>query len=101
MRTAHAHTVRAIISSINLSMWYFRRSYMKEEDFKVKPYGKSELAMMYFPESDPHVALNRLNNWIRRCPPLVAALAGCYQSTRAKYFSPKAVRLIVEYLGEP
>ena len=24
--------------------------------FKIKPYGKSELAMQYFPDSDPHVA---------------------------------------------
>ena len=45
-----------------------------------KSYGKSELAMMYFPDSNPHVALNRLNSWIRRCPPLADALADCSQS---------------------
>lgn len=67
----------------------------------IKSYGKSELAMKYFPNSNPHVALNRLNAWIRRCPPLVDALAGCNQSLHAKYFSPKAVRLIIEYLGDP
>ena len=66
-----------------------------------KSYSKSELALQYFPNSDPHVALNRLNAWIRRCPPLTEALADCNQSTHAKYFSPKAVRLILEYLGEP
>ena len=43
----------------------------------------------------------RLNSWIKRCPPLVDALAGCYQSRKAKFYSPKAVRLIVEFLGEP
>ena len=32
---------------------------------------------------------------------LVAALAACYQSKNAKFFSPQAVRHIVEYLGEP
>lgn len=64
-------------------------------------YGKSELAMLYFPDSNPHVALNRLNAWIRRCPLLTEALADCSQGTHAKYFSPKAVRLITEYLGEP
>lgn len=68
---------------------------------KIKSYAKSELALLYFPDSDPHVALNRLNAWIRRCPPLTAALAGCYQSKKAKFYNPKAVRLIVEYLGEP
>jgi len=66
-----------------------------------KSYSKSELALQYFPDSNPHVALNRLNAWIRRCPSLSEALAGCNQSTHAKYFSPKAVSLIIEYLGEP
>ena len=67
----------------------------------LKSYGKSELALLYFPDSNPHVALNRLNSWIRRCQPLTEALADCSQSPHAKYFSPKAVRLITEYLGEP
>ena len=69
--------------------------------FKIKPYGKSELAMLYFPNNAPHVALNRLNAWIRRCTPLFNALSDCYQSPHAKFFSPKAVRLIIDYLGEP
>ena len=69
--------------------------------FTIKSYPKSELALLYFPDSDPHVALNRLNSWIRRCPPLVAALESCYQSRHAKFFSAQAVRHIVEYLGEP
>ena len=67
----------------------------------IKSFAKSELAQLYFPDSDPHVAQNRLNSWIKRCPPLVDALAGCYQSKKAKFYSPKAVRLIVEFLGEP
>jgi hypothetical protein len=50
---------------------------------------------------DTEKALNRLNAWIRRCPQLVEAFADCSQSTHAKYFSPKAVRLITEYLGDP
>ena len=68
---------------------------------EIKSYPKSELAMMYFPDSSPHVALNHLNSWIKGCPPLVDALAGCNQSRFAKYFSAKAVRLIIHYLGEP
>ena len=67
----------------------------------IKSYPKSELAQMYFPDSDPHVATNHLAQWIKRCPSLVAALAGCNQSRHAKFFSPQAVRHIVEFLGEP
>ena len=68
---------------------------------KIRSYAKSELAMLYFPNSNPHVATNHLTQWIKRCPPLVTALAGCYQSKNAKFFSPQAVRHIVEFLGEP
>ena len=68
---------------------------------EITSYPKSELALMYFPKSDPHVALNHLNYWIKRCRELNEKLAGCHQSRYAKYFSPKAVQLIVEYLGEP
>ena len=74
---------------------------MNEEQFIIRAYGKSELAMMYFPDSNPHVALNHLNSWIRRCTPLVDALQGCHQSRRAKFYSAQSVRHIVEFLGEP
>ena len=74
---------------------------MNQKEFFVRSYPKSELAMLYFPDATPHVALNRLNAWIRRCEELSDALAGCHQSTHAKFFSVQSVRLIVEYLGEP
>ena len=67
----------------------------------IKSYPKSELAQLYFTDSDPHVVTNHLMQWIKRCPPLVDALAGCYQSKNAKFFSPQAVRHIVKFLGEP
>ena len=62
---------------------------------------KSEFALLYFPDSDAHVALNRLNSWIQRCPDLQKALIACNQPRFAKFFSAQAVRLIIEYLGEP
>ncbi|MBR0276765.1 MAG: DUF4248 domain-containing protein [Prevotella sp.] len=74
---------------------------MNQKEFSIRSYPKSELALLYFPDATPHVALNRLNSWIRRCQPLTEALAANYQARHAKYFTPLAVRLIVEYLGEP
>ncbi len=68
---------------------------------EIKSYPKSVLALMYFPDSNPHAATTRLMAWISRCPELRDALRGCHQSRYAKFFSAKAVRLIVEYLGEP
>lgn len=67
----------------------------------IKSYPKGLLARMYFPDSTPHVACNHLNCWIRRCKGLAEALDKCHQSRHAKYFSAQAVRLIVQYLGEP
>lgn len=68
---------------------------------EIKSYTKSELALQYFPESDPRVAVNHLNEWIKRCKPLAEELADCHQSRYAKFWSAKAVRLIVDYFGEP
>ena len=39
--------------------------------FKIKSYSKAELAMLYFPDSDPHVAVNHLMRWIYGCKPLM------------------------------
>ena len=69
--------------------------------FKIKAYGKSELAMLYFPNSDPHVATNRLRNWINRCQELSIKTNACNNSRFAKFYSAEQVRLIIKYLGEP
>lgn len=71
-------------------------------EFKVKAYGKSELALLYFPDaSSAHTAVNHLMSWIRRNPQLMEQLAGMGYRKSAKFFTPKEVKLIVEYLGEP
>ena len=43
---------------------------MNQKEFFVRSYPKSELAMLYFADATPHVALNRLNAWIRCCEEL-------------------------------
>ena len=68
---------------------------------EIRSYGKSELAMLYFPDSEPRVATNHLAQWIRNCPELVVALRKCHQSRFAKFYSAEAVRQIVWFLGEP
>ena len=39
--------------------------------FKIKSYSKAELAMLYFPDSDLHVAVNHLMRWVYNCKPLM------------------------------
>lgn len=70
--------------------------------FKIKAYAKSELALCYFPDTlSIHTATNHLMAWIRRCPELTERLMATGYHKMAKYFTPRQVALIVEYLGEP
>ena len=71
------------------------------EDFKIRMYTKKELALMYFPESMPRTAVKHLMAWIRLCTPLWDELLKMGYCKTSKSFSPKQVKAIVEYLGEP
>lgn len=70
--------------------------------FKIRAYGKSELAMLYFPNALTSIgALSNLNFWIHRNKKLTEALQECGMPPKSKSFSPKEVALIIDYLGEP
>lgn len=72
------------------------------EYFKIRSYTKKELALCYFPSAvSPHTAVNHLMSWINRCTPLREALEGQGYRKTSKWFSPREVRLIIEYLGDP
>ena len=70
-------------------------------DFTIRSYTKKELALTYFPASDPHVAVNRLMSWINRCKPLHEALLDQGYQKTSKWLSPREVAIVVEHLGEP
>lgn len=71
-------------------------------DFAIRSYSKKELALCYFPSSEnPHTAVNHLMSWVNRCAPLRRALEELGYEKTSKWFSPRQVRLIVEFLGEP
>jgi len=70
-------------------------------EFELRSYGKSELALLYFPHSLPEVALKRLNRWINNIKELKLALADCHVGKNAKCWSRHQVYLITYYLGEP
>ena len=68
---------------------------------KQKSYGKSELAMLYFPDSMPSVALKRLNRWINNIPELRCELDKSRIGKNSKSWTRQQVDLITYYLGEP
>ena len=69
---------------------------------KKKSYGKSELALLYFPEATtPMGALSTLNSWIKGNEELYTELKGCGMPPKLKYFTPREVELIFHYLGDP
>ena len=70
-------------------------------DFKIRSYGKSELALLYLPDVTPNAARRTLNAWITVSPGLSERLHQTGLSASAHYYTPAQVRMIVEALGEP
>ncbi len=61
--------------------------------FKIQQYGKSELALMYFPgAATASGALSNLNYWIRRNRELTKALRRCGMPSHSKSFTPPGGR---------
>lgn len=70
--------------------------------FEIRSYGKSELAMLYFPDAKTKKgAMNNLNFWINYCQELRQKLQELNSPPRAHRFTRREVELIVEYLCEP
>lgn len=69
--------------------------------YPIKQYTKKELGLMYFPDSTPETARHHLMNWIKRNCSLLDALQKAGYNAYAHDFSPRQIRLIFEYLGEP
>lgn len=70
-------------------------------EFKIRPYTKSQLARLYFPDSTDLAARHHLMRWIAHCKPLRESLDSANYNVRNRWYTPHQVRLIVEYLGEP
>ena len=69
---------------------------MTNETFTIRAYGKSELAMLYFPHLSKESALKRFKEWLRINPRLRHLKA-----VKGYYYSPKQVKMIVGEVGEP
>ena len=71
------------------------------EKFNIRTYSKKELALLYFPDSNPDAAVKHLMNWINRCSSLGVELKSRHYTSTDKSFTPHQVAAIVDFLGEP
>ena len=71
------------------------------DTFKIKSYSKKELALLYFPDSTPRVAVNHLMALIRRNDMLSDELLSTGYKTTNKVFTPRQVQAIVDWIGAP
>ena len=70
--------------------------------FEIRSYGKSELAMLYFPHAKTKKgAMNNLNYWIDYNGELRERLRALKSPPNAHRYTRREVELIVEYLCEP
>lgn len=71
-----------------------------DKEFKIRTYGRTELAIEYNPQLSPRQAWRKLQQWIDHHPTLRRELQdmGCYAM---RTWPPAAVELVVERLGEP
>lgn len=70
-------------------------------EFDIRTYGFNELAQLYFPQSSPKSATQMLSRWIHTDSKLVAALKDLQWKKHRKYFTPKQVKLLVDYFDPP
>lgn len=69
---------------------------MTQHEFKIRFYGRTELAQEYFPNMHPIAAWAKLKLWLSINPDL------CYLTKlRVRSFTPAQVEEIVKILGEP
>ena len=72
-----------------------------EMEFKIKEYGRTELALAYSPDIAPESAWKKFKRWVDRYPGLNDRLREQGYNPRSSSFTPRQVAIIVECLGEP
>lgn len=70
--------------------------------FPIKTYGKSEFAMMMFPDiSDPKIAQNKLRRWIKLDPEFYKQIRNLARTINDNDYSPAQIRLMIDKWGAP
>lgn len=73
----------------------------EDGSFVFRPYKKTELALMYFPDSTKETATKLLYRWIREDVNIMNELLAMGYNKHRQYLLKREVEVIVKYLGEP
>lgn len=71
------------------------------QPFKIRTYGRTELAQLYCPGLCPQAAFRKLNQWIDFHPTLRSELHALVIPDKVRTYTPAQVQLIYNALGEP
>ncbi len=71
------------------------------ENFEIRTYGRTELALCYFPDLNPQVVYRKLQYWIDYYPDLREELEKMGSGLSCRTYMPAQVQLIVGAIGEP
>jgi hypothetical protein len=74
---------------------------MEINEFKIRSYGWTELALRYNPEVAQRTALQRLKFWVSKNQELTSTLQDQGWRKGDRLLTPLQVETIVRYLGEP
>ena len=69
--------------------------------FKLQPYTKAKLALLYSPHSETTSAIQNLYRWMKRNHSLMSELQAVGYNKYRHSFLKQEVGIIVKYLGEP
>lgn len=72
-----------------------------EKTFEIRTFGFGELAQLYFPNVTKASASRMFSQWIYSSPQLLKRLLILNWKKRAKYFTPKQVKVLIEYFDPP
>ena len=71
------------------------------KEFKIRQYGRTELAQLYSPTITPGAAWKKLKTWIDFYPGLNQQLRTLGYHHRQRIFTPAQVKAITDAIGEP
>lgn len=74
---------------------------MNGDTFRIRAYGRTELALLYCPGISGGAAWRRFSSWIATAHGLTDRLAAMGYRESQRIFTPSQVSAIVEALGEP